>query len=211
MGDEDAYVKPAAPGRGRGVAPIRGVTRGGKSVMIEDFPALPQKDDDDDTYEREPLKREKSMTEIKPERKPEFKREKSTPEFKTNRERDDRNRNNRNSREKDDESFQARRGRGRGDGYHGGRGREDQFGGRGGGRGGRGGYDGFDQPRGGGGGGGGSRGRGRGMEDRHHDGGIGNRRQNDQGVTVKSEDLSDDIAHMDLNKDNENSGGNRGA
>merc|ERR1740129_1485800 len=53
--DEEAYVKPAAPGRGRGVASIRGVTRGGKSVMIEDFPALPQKDDDDDTYEREPL------------------------------------------------------------------------------------------------------------------------------------------------------------
>lgn len=263
--DEDAYVKPAAP-RGRGVAPVRGVTRGGKSVMIEDFPALPNKDEEEEEeYEREPLKREKSMTEIKPERKPEFKREKSTPEFKTNRERDDRNRNNRNSREKDDESFLPRRGRGRGDfnggrggdnygggrgqGFGRGRGRDDQFNGRGGGRGGRGGYDGYDQPRGGRGGRGGfddrgrgggdrrmreennrnyqggvndneyrgggrgrgGRGRGRGMEDRHHEGGIGNRRQNDQGVNGKPDDLSDDVAHMDLNKDNENSNGNRGA
>jgi len=271
--DEDAYVKPAAP-RGRGVAPVRGVTRGGKSVMIEDFPALPNKDEveeeEEEDFEREPMKREKSMTEIKSERKPEFKREKSTPEFKTNRERDDRNRNNRNSREREDESFQTRRGRGRGDffggrggdshgggrgqGFGRGRGRDDQFSGRGGGRGGRGGYGqhddrGFDQPRGGRGGRGGfddrgrgggdrrmreennrnyqggvndnehrgggrgrgGRGRGRGMEDRHHEGGIGNRRQTDQGSSVKSDDLSDDVAHMDLNKDNENSNGNRGA
>lgn len=256
--DEDAYVKPAAP-RGRGTAPVRGVTRGGKSVMIEDFPALPHKDDDDDDYDREPMKREKSMTEIKHERKPEFKREKSTPEFNTHRNRDDRNRNNRNSREKDEESFQTRRGRGRGD-FHGGRGgergfgrgrgRDDQFSGRGGGRGGRGGYDGYDQPRGGRGGRGGfddrgrggggdrrvreennrnyregvndnehrgggrgrgGRGRGRGGDDRHHDSGTGNRRQTDQGVTGKPDDLSDDVAHMDLNKDNDNSNGNRGA
>merc|ERR1711862_851935 len=68
----------------------------------------------EDDYDREPMKREKSMTEIKHERKPEFKREKSTPEFNTHRNRDDRNRNNRNSREKDDESFQTRKGRGRG-------------------------------------------------------------------------------------------------
>jgi len=272
--DEDAYVKPAAP-RGRGVAPTRGVSRGGKTIMLEDFPALPHKDDDEEDdddkeepFESQPLKREKSMTEIKTERKPEFKREKSTPELKTNRERDDRNRNNRNSRERDEESFLPRgRGRGRGDSYHGGRGgenygggrgqgfgrgrgREDQFAGRGGGgRGGRGGYDSYDQQRGGGGGRGGrggfddrgrgdrrlreennrnyqggnendfrgsgrgrgGRGRGRGMDERHHDGGIGNRRQNDQGVTGKAEDLSDDMAHMSLNKDNESSGGNRGA
>lgn len=150
--DEDAYVKPATT-TAKPVPEKKPGVKTGKSVKIED--SRPLLEDES----REPLKREKSMTEMKSNMRPELKREKSAPEMRMNK-------LNRNSRERDDDSFRNNRrsdgffskgndyggGRGfrggnRGGGRGGGRGHDDQF--RGGGRGGRGGYD--DRGRGGGG------------------------------------------------------------
>ena len=203
--DEDAYVKPATAK----VVPVKPKT--GKSVKIEDSKPI----DYDDN--REPLKREKSMTEMKSNHRPELKREKSAPEIRMNK-------LNRNSRERDEESFRNRKS----DGYYnnksdfGGRG----FGpnrGRGGGRGGRGGFDGVDQFRGGGRGRGGFDDRGRGdrrmKDDRGYQGGhMDNdfrgrgrggrgRGRPDNGLDKrhmdqKADDLGDDMNNLDI-KDND--------
>ena len=218
--DEDAYVKPA-PAK---PVPLKPGVKPGKSVKIED--SNPIEHDD----EREPLKREKSMTEMKSTLRPELKREKSAPEIRMNK-------LNRNSRERDDESFRNRKS----DGYYNNRGSD--FGGRGfgggpnrgRGRGGRGGFDDRDQFRGRGG-----HGRG-GFDDRHRGGGDrrlkddrgyqgdrhmdndfrgrgrgggrgrgrgdgGDRRHMDQ---VKTEDLGNDLNNLDINEKEREGGHDR--
>ena len=219
--DEDAYVKPAGTaGVKPVVAPLNDKKpKSGKSVKIED--SKPLNDDDN----RQPMKREKSMTEMKANMRPELKREKSAPEIRMNK--------HRNSRERDDESYRQNRrsdgffskgndfgggrgfnqNRGRG-GRGGGRGHDDHY--RGGGRGGRGGYD--DRGRGGGGdrrrddrgyhnnddfrgssrGRGGGRGRGRNNDGERSD----RHRHNDQHHN-KADDLGDDMKNMSI-KDESN-------
>merc|ERR1719195_1375443 len=219
--DEDAYVKPV-PAKPLPLKP----GRGGKSVTIED--SRPEEYDD----ERQPLQREKSMTDMKSynSQYPELKREKSAPEIRMNR-------LNRNSRERDEESFRNRKS----DGYYN---KGSDFGGRGmgpsrgrGGRGGRGGFDGMDEFRGGGRGGrGGYEDRGRGGDRRMREerggyrGGFGDndfrggsrgrggrgrgrgdldrmdKRPMDQGPG-KIDNLGEDMNNLDI-KNNDNAGGN---
>ena len=219
--DEDAYVKPV-PAKPLPLKP----GRGGKSVTIED--SRPEEYDD----ERQPLQREKSMTDMKSynSQYPELKREKSAPEIRMNR-------LNRNSRERDEESFRNRKS----DGYYN---KGSDFGGRGmgpsrgrGGRGGRGGFDGMDQFRGGGRGGrGGYEDRGRGGDRRMREerggyrGGFGDndfrggsrgrggrgrgrgdldrmdKRPMDQGPG-KMDNLGEDMNNLDI-KNNDSAGGN---
>ena len=163
--DEDAYVKPpAAPVKAKpvpvGSVPIKPGGKSGKNVTIA------AEDSREDGEGPHPLMREKSMTEIKSSHRPEMKREKSAPEFRTNnrsgpphrnsRDREDREENYRNNRRSDgfyskgSESFgfgpRGHHGPPRGRGGRGGRGGyDDNF--RGGGRNMRGGFD--DRNRGG--------------------------------------------------------------
>ena len=149
--DEDAYVKPpAAPVKAKpvpvGSVPVRPGGKAGKNVTIA------AEDGREEGEAPHPLMREKSMTEIKSSQRPEMKREKSAPEFRTN------NRGggggpHRNSRDREEENFRNNR---RSDGFYSKGSEAFGFGPRGhhgpprgrGGRGGRGGYD--DHFRGGG-------------------------------------------------------------
>jgi len=145
--DEDAYTKPGPKPR---PPPNKVKDKAGNDVILEDFPALPSRENDDDD-------KPKAASPLMPESKPEMKREQ---------------RSNRSSADREvDYRRPDRRGRGRGDGEGrgdgGGRGDGERRGdggnrSRGRGRGARGG-GGFDQPR----RGGGERGFGRGgYEDR---------------------------------------------
>ena len=146
--DEDAYVKPpAAPVKPKpvpvGSVPVRPGGKTGKNVTIAEG------DEGEEGEGPHPLMREKSMTEMKSSQRPEMKREKSAPEFRTN----NRAGPHRNSREREEDNFRNNR---RSDGFYNKGSDSFGFGARGhhgpprgrGGRGGRGGYD--DHFRGGG-------------------------------------------------------------